>query len=137
MSDPNNLEGDSPTPEERAAMARELDRIAPTPGDKFRLMFGQRPTPRTDAAYKYHAEDGGWIAAPNNGGDIGGLPEIADELNRLARELAEAGDQLESWRKLALSAEVLRKKAETERDNAESDRKQAEAGGSRHAAGAA
>jgi hypothetical protein len=103
--DPNNLEGPPPTVEERAAMARELDQVAPTPGDKLRLMLGQRPTPRTDA-YKYHAEDGGWIAAPNNGGDIGRLPEIAEELTRLARELADA----------------LR-----ERDNAESDRKQAEA----------
>lgn len=54
--------------------------------------MSDRPTSRTDA-YKYHAEDGGWIAAPNNGGDIGGLPEIADELNRLARELAEMTDQ--------------------------------------------
>jgi hypothetical protein len=49
MSDPNNLEGNPPTPEERAAMARELDWVAPSPGDKFALMFGQRPTPRTDA----------------------------------------------------------------------------------------
>jgi hypothetical protein len=48
MSDPNNLEGPPPTPEERAAMARELDAVAPTPGDKFALMFGHRPTPRTD-----------------------------------------------------------------------------------------
>jgi hypothetical protein len=33
MSDPNNLEGDPPTVEERAAMARELDAVAPTPGE--------------------------------------------------------------------------------------------------------
>jgi hypothetical protein len=51
MSDPNNLEGPPPTPEERAAMARELDQVAPTPGDKFQLMLGQRPTPRMDSAY--------------------------------------------------------------------------------------
>ncbi len=80
-------------------MARELDAVAPTPGDKFRLMIGQRPTPRTDA-YKYHAEDVGWIAAPNNGGDIGGLPEIADELNRLARELTAAHEEGEEQARL-------------------------------------
>jgi hypothetical protein len=40
MEDPNDLEGPPPTKEERAAMARELDRIAPTPADKFLLMFG-------------------------------------------------------------------------------------------------
>ena len=51
MSDPNNLEGAPPTVEERAAMARELDAVAPTPADKFRLMLWTRPTPtpRTDA----------------------------------------------------------------------------------------
>ena len=31
-------------------MARELERVAPTPAEKFRLMLGQRPTPRTDAS---------------------------------------------------------------------------------------
>jgi len=41
--DPNNLEGPPPTREERAAMARELDEVAPTPMDKFRLMFGFPP----------------------------------------------------------------------------------------------
>jgi septal ring factor EnvC (AmiA/AmiB activator) len=51
MKEPiDNLEGPPPTTEERAAMARELDRVAPTPAKKFELMFGQRPTPRTDAA---------------------------------------------------------------------------------------
>jgi hypothetical protein len=49
MSDPNNLEGPPPTPEERAAMARELDKVAPNPAEKFELMFGHRLTPRTDA----------------------------------------------------------------------------------------
>jgi hypothetical protein len=35
----NNLEG-TRTPEEVAENFRELDRIAPTPADKFALMFG-------------------------------------------------------------------------------------------------
>ena len=39
MTDPNNLEG-TRTPEELAENFRELDRIAPTPAKKFRLMFG-------------------------------------------------------------------------------------------------
>jgi hypothetical protein len=47
----DNIEGDPPTEEERAAMARELDKVAPTPAEKFRLMFGQRPTLRMDSAY--------------------------------------------------------------------------------------
>ena len=37
---PDNLEGPPRTPEEMAADRRELERVAPTPGDKFRLMFG-------------------------------------------------------------------------------------------------
>jgi len=40
MTDPNNLEG-TRTPEELAASLRELNRIAPTSAEKFRLMFGQ------------------------------------------------------------------------------------------------
>jgi hypothetical protein len=40
MNDPNNLEG-TRTPEELAENFRELDRIAPTPAEKFQLMFGQ------------------------------------------------------------------------------------------------
>lgn len=39
--DPNNLEGNGLTREEMAASARELNRIAPTPADKFALMFGR------------------------------------------------------------------------------------------------
>lgn len=39
MTDPNNLEG-TRTPEEIAENFRELNRIAPTPAEKFRLMFG-------------------------------------------------------------------------------------------------
>jgi hypothetical protein len=39
MTDPNNLEG-TRTPEELAESFRELDRIAPTPAEKFSLMFG-------------------------------------------------------------------------------------------------
>ena len=41
--DPNNLEGQPRTREELAENFRELDRTAPTPADKFRLMFGQPP----------------------------------------------------------------------------------------------
>lgn len=40
-SDPNNLEGNGRTIEEMAAATRELNRIAPTPADKFALMFGR------------------------------------------------------------------------------------------------
>lgn len=40
MTDPNNLEG-ARTPEELAENFRELNRIAPTTADKFRLMMGQ------------------------------------------------------------------------------------------------
>jgi len=42
MNDPNNLEG-TRTPEEIAQNFRELQRVAPTPADRFRLMFGQPP----------------------------------------------------------------------------------------------
>jgi len=42
MNDPNNLEG-SRTREEIAENFRELNQIAPTPADKFRLMFVQPP----------------------------------------------------------------------------------------------
>jgi hypothetical protein len=58
--------------------------------------MNDQPTPKMDS-YKYHAEDGGWIAAPNNGGDIGGLPEIAEELTRLARERNEARKHRDEW----------------------------------------
>jgi hypothetical protein len=44
MTDPNNLEG-TRTPEELAENFRELDRIAPTPADKFALMLGQLQPP--------------------------------------------------------------------------------------------
>lgn len=37
--DPENLEGPPRTREERAADARELDAVAPTPAEKFALMF--------------------------------------------------------------------------------------------------
>jgi hypothetical protein len=40
MTTPNDLEG-TRTPEELAENFRELNRIAPTPAEKFRLMFGQ------------------------------------------------------------------------------------------------
>lgn len=38
--DPNCLEGPGRTSEEMAQNARELDAVAPTPADKFALMFG-------------------------------------------------------------------------------------------------
>lgn len=41
-TDKDNLEGPGRTPEQMAAEHRELDKVAPTPGDKFRLMFGQK-----------------------------------------------------------------------------------------------
>jgi len=88
MSDPNNLEGPPPTPEERAAMARELDRVAPTPGDKFALMLGQRPTPRTDAFYG---------CPPPSSGKQWQTKGTMEELyfaRQLERELAEALETL-------------------------------------------
>lgn len=38
--DAYNLEGDGPTKKERIKQIKELDEIAPTPTDKFQLMFG-------------------------------------------------------------------------------------------------
>jgi hypothetical protein len=86
MSDPNNLEGDPPTPEERAAMARELDRVAPTPADKFALMFGQRPTPRTDKA-EYQVRLGRHRRMVVR-------PELARQLERELDEAREQRDRL-------------------------------------------
>ena len=43
--DPANLEGPGRTREEMAADARELNRIAPTPSDKFALMLGLAAKP--------------------------------------------------------------------------------------------
>ena len=43
--DPDNLEGPGRTEAEMVADARELDRIAPTPADKFALMFRGTPNP--------------------------------------------------------------------------------------------
>jgi hypothetical protein len=45
IKDPDNLEGDGPTDEERAANWRELEKLHP--GNRFRLMFGMPmlPTP--------------------------------------------------------------------------------------------
>lgn len=42
MNDPDCLEGPGRTPEEMAAEWRELDRIAPTPAEKFQLMFNPK-----------------------------------------------------------------------------------------------
>jgi hypothetical protein len=82
MSEPNNLEGPPPTPEERASMARELDAVAPTPADKFRLMLGQRPTPRTDKA-EYQVRLGRHRR----------MVVYPDFARKLERELAEAREQ--------------------------------------------
>jgi hypothetical protein len=101
MSDPNNLEGPPPTVEERAAMARELDALAPTPGDKFALMFGQRPTPRTDAE-KRHA----FISDHTRGYRPAGLVVRIDLARQLERELAEArAEGEEQARLLGMSGE--------------------------------
>ena len=84
----DNLEGPPPTPEERAAMARELDAVAPTPGDKFALMRGQRPTPRTDAFYG---------CPPPSSGKQWQTKGTMEELyfaRQLERELAEALETL-------------------------------------------
>jgi hypothetical protein len=53
------LEGRGRTPEQMAADYRALQAAAPTPADKFALMFGHlRPTPETDAFYArlYHPD---------------------------------------------------------------------------------
>jgi hypothetical protein len=96
---PNNLEGPPPTPEERAAMARELDAVAPTPGDKFRLMFGKRPTPRTGEwhgkCHSYHKNSKGRT--------------LMEEAQLIERELAEARALLAAANKGAeRNAEALR-----------------------------
>jgi hypothetical protein len=120
MRDPNNLECPPPTPEERAAMARELDAVAPTPADKIRLMLGQRPTPRTDAVRFRVGESDHWA-----------VHEVyAKQLEReLAEARAEGEDQarllgMSGEREAGLLAEIDQLKRE--RDNAETDRRQAE-----------
>ena len=45
--DHDDLEGPGRTREETIRDTRELNEIAPTPADKFRLMFGQPPFPKT------------------------------------------------------------------------------------------
>lgn len=54
MTDPNNLEGPGRTPEEMAAAFRELVTVAPTPADRFALMFGR---PRPPAGYREAHDD--------------------------------------------------------------------------------
>jgi len=105
MSEPNNLEGDPPTVEERAAMARELDAVAPTPGEKFALMLGQRPTPRTDEVRHVPCN---FAMEPSAEGEW--VP--ADDMQLVERELAEARSEIDQLKR--------------ERDNAETDRRQAE-----------
>jgi hypothetical protein len=84
----DNLEGPPPTAEERAAMARELDAVAPTPADKFRLMFGKRPAPRTGEwhgkCHSYHKNSKGRT--------------LMEEAQLIERELGEAREQLETER---------------------------------------
>lgn len=151
----NNLEGDPPTAEERAAMSRELDAVAPTPADKFRLMFRERPTPRTDAVLNTFDGNASKLAADlaTHSEELEReLAEIKEQLETECMRLAAIGvvvladtvasrdqardmlaeyrsaalsdverrvdecialrEQLESWQKLALSAELLRKKTE-------------------------
>ena len=68
-------------------MARELDAVAPTPADKFQLMFGQRPTPRTDKA-EYQVRLGRHRRMVVR-------PELARQLER---ELAEARELVEVYK---------------------------------------
>lgn len=124
MSDPNNIEGPPPNVEERAAMARELDAVA--------------PTPRTDAV---NCEDGLLLESRYDK-----MHDLAEELERELAEtvacmrLAEAAviralrernevreqrDRLATALEARFIAEIDRLKRE--RDNAESDRRQAEA----------
>ena len=95
MKEPiDNLEGPPPTVKERAAMARELDAVAPTPAEKFRLMLGQRPTPRTDEVFAL------WQDFPHD--------EKADPwlwASEIERELAEAREQRD---RLAVALEACR-----------------------------
>jgi hypothetical protein len=123
MSDQNNLDGPPPTAEERAAMARELDKVAPTPAEKFRLMLGQQPTPRMDAAFRECGKTPrmNWQASQcyNEGCKL--ERELAEareegeeqarllgmsgereagllaEIDRLKRELAEAREEIDEW----------------------------------------
>lgn len=98
-TDPNNLEGPPLTREERAAAARELDAVAPTPGDKFQLMFNA--TPRTTSARRKNNLDPG---LPRYVVDVEVSEEIERELNRekaraesngiLLREMTEHADKL-------------------------------------------
>jgi hypothetical protein len=122
--DPDNLEGQPPTPEERAAMAREMDAVAPTPTDKFQLMFVQRPTPRTDAIKAEYLQSTPvpWTALMTCGTIERELAE-ARELVEMYKEAKEEFSQYSERRNLEkrLAAAIR------ERDNAESDRKQAEA----------
>lgn len=111
--DPDNLEGPPPTTEQRAEMARELDRIAPTPADKFALMFGHppRPTPRTDAEYTYASKQATDCAGcgkhkhtPLRRDEMGGyvcLTCIDKRLEHALRELAEARERADLWEKRA------------------------------------
>jgi hypothetical protein len=96
VKDPNNLEGPPPTAEERAAMARELDRIAPKPADKFALMFGQRPTPHDEMRKCRHEcqKCGGFWVAPERLEDaLRQLAEVRDQRDRLAETLRDIRDR--------------------------------------------
>lgn len=55
-------------------------------------MNTKRPTPET-GRYRLMPEtryEDQWISIPDNGGDVGSLADIVDELNRLLRERDEA-----------------------------------------------
>lgn len=55
-----------------------------------------------------------WINQPENGGDVGGLHEICDELNRLLRERDNAKDWLGSYKEsfAIASREIINLKSE-------------------------
>jgi hypothetical protein len=65
MTEPSNLEG-TRTPEELAENFRELDRVAPTPADKFKLMISAMKTdlPATPSAQLFATLD------PENSEDL-------------------------------------------------------------------
>lgn len=153
MIDPNNLEGDPPILEERAAMARELDRVAPTPGDKLALMFGAEADRAVGRAFDTWLNDpSGNSATANLRNELCLVISQREDLKRelaeseqARRVLADAADHLN--RRLAeLQGELAEERAgnahlhgaaayltgrlrdlTVEKDNAESDRKQAEA----------
>jgi hypothetical protein len=91
---------------EADAMARELDAVAPTPADKFRLMFN-RPTPRTDALKAEYLKSTPvpWTALMTCGTLERKLAEAREEGEEQARLLGMSGE-----REAGLLAEIDRLK---------------------------